>query len=288
MQLRPRRRLPGDVEIGGVGRRGAVLQHVVPPRVLVAEDAHVVGHDVEDLAQAVFVQGRDQRLVIRVRADFRVEALVVGDVVAVHAAGPRLQVRRGVQVRDAQVAQVRDDGRRVAEREALVELQAVGRLGQAASADLLHDLRQQPFAHFGEGVGRHGACVRGLFFGPHETVSIPGAAVACGSRSFALSSVSTCRVGTVASSGQARPHHRQRALLELVRLSAGPLLGRVRRVGRVQQPLPVLLHLRQGQQERQRLVVARSAAAAACRPRSVRRARPRRRSGRRPAARRGT
>ena len=42
--------LPVDVEVGGVGRAGAVLQHVVPPGVLGGRGAHVVGHGVENLA----------------------------------------------------------------------------------------------------------------------------------------------------------------------------------------------------------------------------------------------
>ena len=42
--------LPVDVEVGGVRRAGAVLQHVGPPGVLAGRGAHVIGHDVEDLA----------------------------------------------------------------------------------------------------------------------------------------------------------------------------------------------------------------------------------------------
>ena len=54
---------------------------------------------------------------------------MVDDVVAVRAAGPGLQVRRGIGVGDAQVAQVGHDGRGVAEGEAGMELEAVRRLG---------------------------------------------------------------------------------------------------------------------------------------------------------------
>ena len=39
---------PVDVEILSVGRGLAVLEHIVPPGVLVAENAHVVGDDVQE------------------------------------------------------------------------------------------------------------------------------------------------------------------------------------------------------------------------------------------------
>ena len=44
--------MPVDVEVVGVRRRAAVLEHVHPPGVVRA-DAHVVGHHVEQLAHAV-------------------------------------------------------------------------------------------------------------------------------------------------------------------------------------------------------------------------------------------
>ena len=46
------------------------------------------------------------------RANFGVEAGVVGDVVAVHAAGMGHQKRRGVAVGDSQIMQVRDHAQR--------------------------------------------------------------------------------------------------------------------------------------------------------------------------------
>ena len=64
-------------------------------------------------------------------------AAVIDDVVAVRAAGPGLQVGRGIAVGDPQVAQVGHDGRGVAEGEAGVELEAVGRFGQPAAGGRL-------------------------------------------------------------------------------------------------------------------------------------------------------
>ena len=54
------------------------------------------------------------------RADLGVQARMVDDVVAVHAAGPRDQEGRGVDVRDAQGVQVVDQRGCVAKVEALV------------------------------------------------------------------------------------------------------------------------------------------------------------------------
>ena len=86
LELRPGRGPPGDVEVGAVAGGRAVLQDVVPPGVLVGADGHVVGHGVEDLAQAVLAQGGDPGLVVLRGADLGIQAAVVDDVVAVGAA----------------------------------------------------------------------------------------------------------------------------------------------------------------------------------------------------------
>jgi hypothetical protein len=61
---------------------------------------------------------------------------MIGDVVAVQAAGPRLQIGRGVTVGDAEIVQVRHESVGGSEGEAGVELEAIRRLRKAhASAD---------------------------------------------------------------------------------------------------------------------------------------------------------
>ena len=128
LQLRTGRGLPGDVEVGGVPRGRAVLEHIVPPGVIVGRYPHVVGDDVEDLPQAVFVKSRHPGLVILRGTDFRIETGVIGDVVAMSASGPGFQIRRRVNVRDAEIVQVRDDRPGVTEGEAGMELETVGGL----------------------------------------------------------------------------------------------------------------------------------------------------------------
>ena len=54
-------RLPLDVEEARVRRRLAVLQHVRPPGIAAPGDAHVVRHDVHDLAHAMPLEGLDRR-----------------------------------------------------------------------------------------------------------------------------------------------------------------------------------------------------------------------------------
>src|SRR6202034_3162655 len=66
---------------------------------------HVVGHDVEHLAEAGFGQPPGQPVVGGRAAEFGVQVLVVDHVVAVRAALGGLQVRRAVQVADPEAGQ---------------------------------------------------------------------------------------------------------------------------------------------------------------------------------------
>ncbi len=119
-------RRPVDIEEAGVHRGLAVLEHVHPPGVVAAEDAHVVRHEIEDVPHAVARAARRQALEVRGAADLRVERVVVDDVVAVRAAGARAKVRRAVQVADAERGQVGHERGGIGEGEAGVELQAIG------------------------------------------------------------------------------------------------------------------------------------------------------------------
>ena len=67
-------------------RRGAVLQHIEPPCVVIAHDAEMVGNDVDDEPHAMLVQRPDQTIEVLARAQLRIELGVIDDVVAVHAA----------------------------------------------------------------------------------------------------------------------------------------------------------------------------------------------------------
>ena len=81
-------RIPIDIEevcvVGGL----SILEHIKPPSIVAAHDPHVVGNDVEDLAHAMAVQFLNEIFVILWTTNFRVQRIVVDDVVAVQAAGP--------------------------------------------------------------------------------------------------------------------------------------------------------------------------------------------------------
>ena len=87
-----RRRPPIDVEVGCVGRFGAVFQDVHPPGIFAAR-RHVIRHDVEDQAHAALAQIFAKRVEIAFGAEFRIETRRIGDVIAVLL--PRRAVRIG-------------------------------------------------------------------------------------------------------------------------------------------------------------------------------------------------
>ncbi len=119
-------RLPVDVEpAGDVGVR-APFQHVEPPGVVGAADAHVVGHEVEDLAEAVRPERRDHGVERRGVAELGIEAPMVHDVVAMRAARPRLEIGRGIDVADAEPGEVGRERGGAVEAEPGPELEPVG------------------------------------------------------------------------------------------------------------------------------------------------------------------
>ena len=87
----------------------------------------MIGHDVQDQPQAVLAERLQPGVVLLGGPDLGVEQRVIGDVVAVRAARRGLEIGRGVAVGDAQVGQVGDDRRGVAEGEAGMELEAIRR-----------------------------------------------------------------------------------------------------------------------------------------------------------------
>ena len=78
------------------------------------------------------LQGLAEGLVVRCRADFRIEGLMTGNVIAVGAPGPSLQKRRGIAVGNAQRLQIGHEVEGIPEREPGVKLQTIGRFGQPA------------------------------------------------------------------------------------------------------------------------------------------------------------
>ncbi len=89
-------------------------------------DAHVIGHDVDHQAHTALLEAFREFGELFFRADFGIEAGVIGDVVAVHAAGMGHQERRGVAVGDSQIIQIRDYRGSLGKCKTQVELKAIG------------------------------------------------------------------------------------------------------------------------------------------------------------------
>ncbi len=123
-----RDRAPVDVEIVNEARLPPVLEDAHPPGVLGAR-GHVVRHDVEEQPQPAALQRLMQGVEVVFTAELGVQCGWIDDVIAVRTSLPRPEDRRGVDVGNGEPGQVRDDGLRVAEGEAGVELQAVRSAG---------------------------------------------------------------------------------------------------------------------------------------------------------------
>src|SRR5262249_61831908 len=84
-------RLPIDVEVGGVAAGGAIFQHIPPPAIAGVRDAHVIGHDIEDLAEMMLAERIAKLFGADRTAEFGVDTLMIEAVVTVRAAGGRLE-----------------------------------------------------------------------------------------------------------------------------------------------------------------------------------------------------
>ena len=127
--------IPIDVERNGVRRRLTPFEHAQPPRIVGEMHADMVRHEVQDQADIVLLQFGREALETFFTAQLGIELGVVDDVVAVRAAGTRLQERRGIQVRDAQRFEIGHDGSGVIEGEIAGELEAVGGNGDGGGHD---------------------------------------------------------------------------------------------------------------------------------------------------------
>ena len=120
---------PVDIEPAGILGIGSPLENIEPQRIVGAPNAYVIGNDVEDSPKPAIAEGLDHRREIVFRAQLRIQLVMIGNVIAVHAARPRLEDRREIDVADPESGEVWSDRRRVAEAKAGVKLQAVGCAG---------------------------------------------------------------------------------------------------------------------------------------------------------------
>ncbi len=116
---------PIDVEVARVGRAGTVLEHVAPPGIRHRIAGHVIRHEVGEMTEAAAAKSGAPGRVLLLVSELGIERRVVADVVPVGAPRRRLDVRRAVAVRDAQLLEVRQELRGVGETELAAELEPV-------------------------------------------------------------------------------------------------------------------------------------------------------------------
>src|SRR5437762_3249838 len=87
----------------------------------------MVGYEIEHLSETGVAKRGDHLTEVRRIAELWVELAVVYDVIAMGAAGPCFQIRRSVDVADAEPRQIGSEGCGIPEIKSFVELQAVGR-----------------------------------------------------------------------------------------------------------------------------------------------------------------
>ena len=84
--------VPVDVEPAGMDRIRPPFEHVEPEGIVGPPDAHVVRHEIQDLAEAVGLQRRVHSREGGLVTQLTVERIVVDDVIAMRAAGARFEV----------------------------------------------------------------------------------------------------------------------------------------------------------------------------------------------------
>jgi hypothetical protein len=119
--------IPVDIEESSKGRAAAILENVHPPAVACLTDAHMIGNDIEQMAHFSIAKFGGEPGMIVFTAEVGIEAVVIGNVIAMQAPGSCLKVGRSVQIRDSEIVEVRHDLRGVRKAEVQVELNAIGR-----------------------------------------------------------------------------------------------------------------------------------------------------------------
>lgn len=118
--------VPLDIEIGRVPAGSPVFERVPPPGVVLSRDRHVIGNNIEHLAEPIFSKFPAKRGVRLLAAQFGIDAMIIYDVVAMRASGSGLEVRGAVHMRNPQIPQIiRNSGGRI-ETKTAVELQPIG------------------------------------------------------------------------------------------------------------------------------------------------------------------
>ena len=90
-----RERIPVDIEDIGIRRFLAPFQHVEPPSVVGAADAHVVRDEVENEAETMLLERGGQAGKAVLPAELGIEPVMIDDIIAMRASRPSFQEWRG-------------------------------------------------------------------------------------------------------------------------------------------------------------------------------------------------
>src|ERR1700722_2115943 len=131
--------MPVNIEKIRIDGSFAIFENVQPPGIVAAHHSHVIGHNVEDQPHVVFMESSYEPVEVFGASDFRVQRIVIDNVVTVHAAGTGFQQRRNIEMTDAKLGKVGHDRGSLREREVAIELQAISREREVGT--LLHDSR---------------------------------------------------------------------------------------------------------------------------------------------------
>ena len=119
--------LPIDIKEIGVDRRFSIFEHIEPPGIIAAHYSHVIGNDIENQSHASLMKRGDEAVEMFGRANFRIEGVVIDDIVPMHTARTSLKAGRDIAVANTDVGKIRDDFSRLIEREVTIQLKAVSR-----------------------------------------------------------------------------------------------------------------------------------------------------------------
>src|SRR6202022_326867 len=118
--------VPIDVEPSSVDGLLPPFQHVQPQRIIGTPNPHVIGYEVQNLLQPMCRERCIHSHEWLCIAELGIERIVVDNVVPVRTARPRLEIRRGIDVADAETRQVGSDLGGWMEAKALVKPQEMG------------------------------------------------------------------------------------------------------------------------------------------------------------------
>lgn len=122
---------PVDIEVRSITAGRAVFEHIPPIAVMPSRDCHVIGNNIEHLAEVAFAETLAEAGMSFFTAQFLIYAMVIDDIIAMRAARSCLQVGRAIDVAYTEKLEIIGDGSSLVKVEVFVQLKAVGSDGDS-------------------------------------------------------------------------------------------------------------------------------------------------------------